>query len=468
MRAVAAPPGAPPGLQWFSINITLTGTDTVLDLGVPDAFQIQVMQRSGDAWISRVRLDEQSRFDDRPFRHRRLIAPLSASSGVTEILIGVRGHGGTPLTPRLLTTEQLLDEDTRADLTNGVIFGLMLMLVPLLAIGLGTHHNPSYRIYAALVITSATSIAQIEGYLFQFLWPDAPAWNMRVSELLFTLVVCWHCAFAISLLQMRWRMPRLYRANLIVLAFGVSSLATQLLFPITDALFAYATAYTLLALLGAWQGVRQNVPAARFYLLGVLALSIGSALASLSVFWRAPFPGLSVLTLPKLSLLGETLFFGAAVLNQLILQKEERATQRLQRLAENEQLLRAEENRRAAMAEAEQHKLRLASASHDISQPLASLRYAIAALKAQQDDGQITRHIDNTLSYAQTLLKDMVEQCRLDAAAPEEVDLEQLFTQLEREFAPAAHEKGLDLRVRAPRLRVDGSSLLLYRIVKRR
>lgn len=463
MRAATPPQGAPPGLHWFSIKATPASTDTLLDLGLPDAFQLRVMQRNGDAWATVVRLDEFSRFDDRPFRHRRLVAPLSPSRGGAEILIGVRGHGRTPLTSRLLTPEQLHDEDTRADLANGVLFGLMLMLLPLLAIGLGTHHNASYRIYAGLVITSAASIAQIEGYLFQFLWPDAPVWNMRVSELLFTLVVCWHCAFAISLLQMRWRMPRLYRTNLVVLAIGVASLPAQLLFPITDALFAYATAYTLLALLGAWQGVRQNAPAARFYLLGVLALSIGSALASLSVFWRAPFPGLSVLSLPKLSLFGETLFFGAAVLNQLILQNEQRAAQRLQRLAENEQLLRAEETRRAAMAEAEQHKLRLASASHDISQPLASLRYAIAALKAQQDDSQITRHIDNTLSYAQTLLKDMVEQCRLDAAGPEEVDLEQLFMQLEREFAPAAHEKGLKLRVLAPRLRTDGSSLLLYR-----
>lgn len=465
MRPAAAPPAAPPGLKWRSIAFTSSSPGALLDLGLPDAFQLRVMQRRGDAWISLVQLDEHSRFGDRPFRHHRLIAPLVPSAGPTEVLIGFRSHGDTPLTPRLLTRDQLVDDDTRVDLTNGVIFGVMLMLVPLLAVGLGANPNMSYRIYTGLVITSAMCIAQIEGYPFQLFWPNAPMWNMIVPEQLVTMMVCWHAGFAINLLQMRWRMPLLYRANLVFLCVGVTGMAAQFFFPITDWLFAYATTYALLAAFGAWQGVRQNAPASRFYLLGVLSLCVGSALASLSVFWRPLLPGVPVLDFPKFSFLGETFFFGAAVLNQLILQKEQHAAQRLQRLAENEQLLRAEEKRREAMAEAEQHKLRLASASHDISQPLASIRYAIAALSQQQEHSHITSHIDNTLNYAQTLLKDMLEQCRLDAVSPELVDLEQLFAQLEREFAPVARDKGLRLRVCSPRLRVDGSALLLYRIL---
>lgn len=465
MRPAVAPPNAPPGLKWREIVVTPAGPGALLDLGLPDAFQLRVMQKSGDAWIVLAQLDDHSRFGDRPFRHRRLVAPLAPSSGPAVLLVGFRSHGDTPLTPRLLTKDQLVDDDTRADLANGVIFGVMLMLAPLLAVGLGANPNASYRIYIGLVITSAMCIAQVEGYPFQLLWPNAPMWNMTAPELLITMMVCWHAAFAISLLQMRWRMPRLYRANLLFLGGGAVGMAAHLFFPITDGLFAYATAYALLAAFGAWQGVRQNAPAARFYLLGVLSLCIGSALASVSVFWRPLLPGVPVLALPKFSFLGETFFFGAAVLNQLILQKEQRAAQRLQRLAENEQLLRAEEKRREAMAEAEQHKLRLASASHDISQPLASIRYAIAALSPQQEHSHITSHIDNTLNYAQTLLKDMLEQCRLDAVAPEHVDLTQLFAQLEREFAPLAQDKGLRLRVRKPRLQVDGSGLLLYRIL---
>jgi signal transduction histidine kinase len=201
-------------------------------------------------------------------------------------------------------------------------------------------------------------------------------------------------------------------------------------------------------------------------MLGVLALCLCSILMTgMSMLWFNPFPGVPMLAFPKFGYLGETFFFGAAVLNQLKLQSEQRAALRLQRLAENEQLLQAEQTRRAAMAEAEAQKLRLASASHDISQPLASIRFAIEALRQQQDNLPIAAHIDNTLNYAQTLLNDMMAQCRRDATGPEHIELDQLYSQLEQEFTAAARSKGLRLRVHLPRWQTSGSSLLLYRIL---
>ena len=464
-EAVDAPPGMPGNLYWRRIQATPASQDSLLDLGLPDAYQLRVMQRDGAGWRMLARLDEASRYSDRPLRHRHLIVPLAPASGAVELLVGFRTHGATPLTPRLLTRDQLIDDDTRANLVNGIIFGIMLVLVPLLAMGLGSHTSANYRIYAGLVGASVLFIAQIEGYWLQFAWPDFPAWNMAIPELLALLIMQLHASFSISLLQMRWRMPRLYRCNLLFLAAGYLAMVVHLVAPITGWLIGQSTAYVLLALVCACEGVRQNVPAARFYLLGVISLFVSVGLTSMAMYWHNPFPSLPVLAFPKFGYLGETFFFGAAVLNQLRRQNEQRAALRLQRLAENEQLLQAEQTRRAAMAEAELHKLRLASASHDISQPLASLRFAMAALGQQHGQGSITAHIDKTLNYAQTLLKDMMEQCRNDAAPPEHIDLPQLFGQLEQEFAPIAGHKGLQLRVHAPQWQIDGSALLLKRIL---
>ncbi|MRV73312.1 hypothetical protein GJ700_16490 [Duganella sp. FT92W] len=466
MRAASAPPGAPAGLRWHHITATPAAANSLLDLGLPDAFELVVLQRSGGSWQTLARLDEHSRYRDRPLRHRKLVVPLAPGSGQVEVLVGFRTHGTTPLTPRLLTREQLIDDDTRADLANGIIFGIMLVLVPLLAVGLGTHQNNSYRIYAGLVVTSVLFIAQTEGYWLQFAWPDSPAWNMAIPEILALMMMGWHGAFAISLLQMRWRMPRLYFGNLVLLAAAGLTMVVHWFHPMTIWALALTSTYGLLALACAWEAVRQNVPAARFYLLGVLSLCICSILMTgMTMLWFNPFPGVPMLAFPKFGYLGETFFFGAAVLSQLRLQSEQRAALRLQRLAENEQLLQAEQTRFAAMAEAEQHKLRLASASHDISQPLASIRYAIAALRQHQDNLPIATHIDNTLNYAQTLLNDMMAQCRRDAVGPEPIQLADLFIQLQQEFAAAARHKGLRLRVHPPGGHAAGSALLLYRIL---
>lgn len=468
MQNIATPAGMPAGLRWHQFHASTATADTLLDLGLPDAYQVIVLQKQGAAWRQLARLDEHSRYQDRPLRHRRLIVPLAPISGPTELIVGFRTHGTTPITPRLLTREQLIEDDTRADLANGIIFGIMLVLIPLLAVGLGTHMNNSYRIYAGLVITSVLFIGQAEGYCFQFYWPDSPRWNMLIPELLVSLMMIWHAAFSISLLDMRWRMPLLYRLNQLMLVAGALIMLIHLFTPVTEWVLVQATLYVLLSLGCAWQGVRQNVPAARFYLLGVMALCIaGVLLTSMSMLWFHPFPGVPVTEFPKFGYLGETFFFGAAVLNQLRLQNEQRAAIRLQRLAESEQLRQAEETRRHAMAEAEAQRLRLASASHDISQPLASLRFAIAALSQQQEQeqGHITAHIENTLNYAQTLLKDLMDQARREAAPPELIALAQLFTQLEHEFGPAARQKHLQLRCHTPHLYIHGSALLLYRIL---
>ncbi|MBY0238022.1 MAG: sensor histidine kinase [Burkholderiaceae bacterium] len=466
MQAATAPAGSPPGLIWHRIRATPAAPNALLDIGLPDAYALVVLQRQGNDWHTLAKLDEHSRYRDRPLRHRKLIVPLAATDGPVELLVGFRTHGTTPLAPRLLTREQLIDDDTRADLANGIIFGIMLVQVPLLAVGLGTHQNNSYRIYAGLVLTSVLFIAQTEGYGLQFLWPDSPAWNMAIPEILALLMMGWHGAFAISLLQMRWRMPRLYRLNRVLIAAAALCAMVHLMYPATLWTLALTSAYGVLAVASAGEGVRQNVPAARFYLLGVLSLcSCSLVMTGLSMLWSNPFPGVPVLTFPKFGYLGETFFFGAAVLNQLRLQNEERAALRLQRLAENEQLLHAEQTRFAAMAEAERHKLRLASTSHDIAQPLASIRYAIAALHQRQDSMPIAAHIDNTLNYAQTLLNDMMTQCRREASGPELIELDELFARLEQEFSAAARHKGLRLRVHPPSWQVSGSALLLYRIL---
>ena len=465
MQPSLPPAGAQAGLQWYRIELEPGQAQTYIDIGLPDAFRLRAYQRQGAGWRSVVALDEGSRLADRPLHHRRLLVPLEGA-GPTAVLVGYHTHGATPLSPQLMTAEQLLASEARSNVGNGIIFGIMLVMVPLLAIGLGSHRSSSYRIYAALVVSCVFFIAQVEGYCFQFLWPDAPGWNMKVPALLGTLMLVGHAAFASSFLQMRWRMPRLYRLNMGILLVGALLFVVQLATPAMPLALALGAAYALVAIAGAWQGVRQNVPAARFYLLGVLSLAIFSVLLmAFSILWFNPLPGIPVLAFPKFGYLGETFFFGAAVLSQLRQFNEQQAELRTRRLAETEQLLQAEQAKLEAQAHAEEHKLKLASASHDISQPLASIRFAIAALGQQQEHQPIAEHIDNTLNYAQTLLRDLIVQCRQDASGPETMRFDELFAQLQQEFAPLAAHKGLRLRVRSSHATPPGSALLLYRIL---
>ncbi len=456
--------------QWFQIDVLAAPGKRVLDLGIPDAFELKVLQRDTRGLRTLLALDRQSPFSARSLQNRSLAVPVQFESGATSLFVYYETHGKTPLFARLLTESQFAASDTMSNVGNGLIFGFMLAMIPLLTLGLGTQQSRSYRIYAGLVLTSLMFIAQIEGYSFQFLWPDHPGWNMRAPAFLGVAAIVCHVAFAVTFLQMKLRMPRLYRCHWVVLAFTGLILLVQLARfdkSVDVMLFGLTLVYSWLAAFSAYQGVRQNIPAARFYLLGTMSEVVFTVLLlAMGLLWFNPFPQLSVLSYPKIGYLGEAMFFAAAVVSQIYQFNEQQAELRVRRLAETEQLLQAEQSKLAALERAKHQQLRLASASHDISQPLASIRFAIAALGAQQDNRPITEHIDNTLNYAQTLLKDLMGQVRQDQQQQGEmISLAIVFAQLQQEFSGLAAQKGLQLSVRACNVTFPGSALLLYRVL---
>ena len=94
----------------------------------------------------------------------------------------------------------------------------------------------------------------------------------------------------------------------------------------------------------------------------------------------------------------------------------------------------------------------LAAASHDILQPLNAARLYATSLVEQQtsgDDARLAGKVDASLEAVEEILGALLDISRLDAGAlhPEigVFHIDDLFRQLEVEFAPLARERGLDL-----------------------
>ncbi|MBV9260034.1 MAG: PAS-domain containing protein, partial [Pseudolabrys sp.] len=94
----------------------------------------------------------------------------------------------------------------------------------------------------------------------------------------------------------------------------------------------------------------------------------------------------------------------------------------------------------------------LAAASHDILQPLNAARLYVTSLverKNVADENRLIGNIDASLEAVEEIFGALLDISRLDAGAmrPEFTSfrLDELFRQIEVEFAPLAQEKGLDL-----------------------
>ncbi|QEL23137.1 response regulator [Bosea sp. F3-2] len=157
----------------------------------------------------------------------------------------------------------------------------------------------------------------------------------------------------------------------------------------------------------------------------------------------------------------------------------ERANESLEkRVAERtEELLHVNAELQRAKAEAEAanaSKTRfLAAASHDILQPLNAARlYATSLVERDRSAGEpdLAENIDASLDAVEEILTALLEISRLDGGAlkPElsSFRLDELMRQLQREFEPSAHEKGLKLVFMPTSLTLRSDRRLLRRLLQ--
>lgn len=115
----------------------------------------------------------------------------------------------------------------------------------------------------------------------------------------------------------------------------------------------------------------------------------------------------------------------------------------------------------------------LASASHDLRQPLHALTLFAGALLEERDPERIKRlaeNIGSSLSALNLLLNSLLDISKLDAGAVEPkvagFQAQEMFDHLFVEFAPLAAEKKLRLRIRPTKAIFRTDQVLLERIVR--
>ncbi|AMN44761.1 hybrid sensor histidine kinase/response regulator [Rhodoplanes sp. Z2-YC6860] len=115
----------------------------------------------------------------------------------------------------------------------------------------------------------------------------------------------------------------------------------------------------------------------------------------------------------------------------------------------------------------------VAAASHDILQPLNAARLYVTSLMERRDkgdDARLVENLDASLDSVEEIFSALLDISRLDTGAmrPELVSfrIDELLRQLEVEFAPLAHEKGLKLKFMPCRLAIRSDRRLLRRLLQ--
>ncbi len=136
----------------------------------------------------------------------------------------------------------------------------------------------------------------------------------------------------------------------------------------------------------------------------------------------------------------------------------------------NEQMIKA----KSVAEQANQSKTRfLASASHDLLQPLNAARLFSSALAGKAADDEmkdLAEHIDSSLGAAEEIISTLLDISKLDAGALEPdinvFPVNDILRHLANDFSAIAKDQGLDLHVIPSTAWVRSDSKLLRRVIQ--
>lgn len=472
------------GSVWLIARISNASDQSgqwLIDIQRPFVDELIVQKRAGNGTSETLlSVNRDTRFDERAVVSQYLVAPLRMESGeAADILVGLKSATGSWMPLTFVTEERMRTAHMQEARTNWMINGAMLALVIVaLAMGrlVGWPLTASFAVYVAL---GALFVANNEGYLHRFIWPNSMGVYEPANLILLTGMMMAVLQFARLFAGLRTNYPKVNRAIMalqgILVAAGVNSMFFWQFEVMRWAIFMLVP----LAALGYFSSTilawRARVLGAAPFITGSLAVMLTVLVMALVLFSPGRFPLTVALDYFHFALLLEGLAFLVAMLVRMLaiqsdlnrsLQTEVIAAR--EKLALTEALQESRNRYDQARAQAENMRTRLASTTHDLQQPLISLRQGLTAI-ADRDPGRADE-IDAALNYLQSLTESGLDTSDAQSGERPDIGVEAFQVSLVLEscasmFRAEAQSKAIHLRVRSSDLQVTTEPIELMRSV---
>lgn len=405
--------GKQQGAVWLLIAVHNTSDrpgEWMIDIQRPFVDELLVQKRSpGKPPETLLRADRNTHFDERPVVSQYLVAPLWMEAGErAEILVGLRSSTGSWMPLTFATAERMRTAHMQEARFNWMINGAMIAMV-IIAVVMGRLVGwPLVAAFASYIGLSALFVANNEGYLHRFVWPQAMGAYEPANLILLVGMMIAVLQFARLFAGLSQNYPRANRAIQVLQALLIAVGMGSALFWQSDAMrwavFVQvpfvALAYFATAIL-AWRG---RVLGATPFLAGSGAVVFTVAVMAAVLLMPGRFPMTVALDYFHASLLFESFAFLVAILvRMLAIQRDLNRLLEAEVSAAREKLQMAQDLQDsrdrydAARSHAEGLRARLAATSHDLQQPLLSLRRGLEDVAAS--DPEAAGSLEAALTY---------------------------------------------------------------------
>ena len=421
--------------------------------------------------------DQHQPFSERLVAHRHLMMPVNLDPGEqTRLYLRFRAGGIASFPFYFMTQERVTDIDTLAKVSMAGLIGVLAALVLVNFSHYLATRETAYLLYAFQESSIAIYLLHMEGFGFQYLWPNWPEFNAIASPFLGALSIGFAAWFGIVFLKTKETLPRTHNILLALTAvfFIVCLSSIWLETRVTNQLVLFLSMLTAPLIIWAagilaYQGSRPAV----YYMFGWLLRYT----AGIPFVWV--FGGLSDTPTPfafeglKLGIGLQAIIFSlglAGQYRQLVREYNDTQQELLDtldlRLKESQELVAVEREKQSALEQVLKNSRVLASASHDVVQPVRSLRLAFEQWPKSRENRESITRIEETIGALEEILESTLTHSSRELQTTSEtvrVEIEDLLHNLASQYRADAREKGLFIRVHSPPLSVDCSATVLRR-----
>ena len=420
--------------------------------------------------------DEHTPFQARPHNMRHMGAEVTVAGQARSQIHVYFGAGSSASIPLALVSRDQIIADTHSAMLRTFLFvsiiGTLIVSNLFYFVALRAW---SFLLYAMMQISAIFYCLNIEGFGFQYIWPNWPAFNSQASPILGGFSHLFAVWFSISFLQSKQYTPRFYfvLCGMLFVLGGYILAAAALPSYYTNQFGLLMTfAVTTLLLPHAIYVVLKGHKSARFYLAGWVVL------LTIIIYFNSVGIGLIDPLLPPLFMMELGITIEAIILSLGLADQYRRLNEENQRnqaelvaqldarLAETKERVALEIEKDQALQSVLEKSKVLASTSHDIAQPIRSLRLALESVASDIKRGEVLDALRVTLDNMEEVIGDALGSAsgELQSATEQaDVNIEQVLSEVAEQFHPEAIEKGLFIRVHAPSEQMRVNHQLLKR-----
>ena len=434
------------------------------DIPVAESLNVRLQRQSQDALAPvLLSLTDRSAFSDRSIAHRHLVSEITlAPSEKATLIIDYTSAQATEM-PLFVESVPRFFTRTQAETIENVALTALVLGMGLISTiylyGLAGRPGIAYGLY---VLSGVLLLIHMEGYAFQYIWPNWPALNQVALPIIATLFVALGTNFVSRFVQSERYHPRLNRVAgpligiLIVISASSPFLVAYDWFKHT--VLVCVLLGTLMQVVLAGSAFLRRQPGSGALLLGFGLLAGSISFGAVGYLTEGLFEQEVAGRAIRFGFLAEAAAFSAAIallVRATRMQRDASLQAQLQlsedQLKLSEALRLAEEDRQEASQAAARSQAALASAAHDMRQPLAALQMALRG--GEPERGQLS----SNLGYLEDILQRGLETNIAPAGAgdsdpptghqEERFEANLILRNLEAMFATEALQRGIKLTV---------------------